>query len=299
MTKQKRKLLTNISLLLLVIISGIVAVYIHGLPYPFFNTGVVGSADSAVGTVDPTVMVEDIPDIIPDFINDARIVADNDSALTVSAVEETTASDKGATGKGVDVASSVRFEDSDISRMQAGSHPFAKEAKKVLTGGLELDDSISRRKILNYCEHFRTAYTTKDIDFIRQVLSDDALIIVGHTVRRVKDDSGITISADVKYNVRSKQQYLKNLTAVFAANKKISVDFSDFRIRRHPTMPGIYGVTLRQRYGSDTYSDDGYLFLLWDFRNVSMPQIHVRTWQPAADVGDEDDVIGIGDFNLE
>lgn len=244
-------------------------------------------------------MVEDIPDIIPDFINDARIVADNDSALTVSAVEETTASDKGATGKGVDVASSVRFEDSDISRMQAGSHPFAKEAKKVLTGGLELDDSISRRKILNYCEHFRTAYTTKDIDFIRQVLSDDALIIVGHTVRRVKDDSGITISADVKYNVRSKQQYLKNLTAVFAANKKISVDFSDFRIRRHPTMPGIYGVTLRQRYGSDTYSDDGYLFLLWDFRNVSMPQIHVRTWQPAADVGDEDDVIGIGDFNLE
>lgn len=40
MTKQKRKLLTNISLLLLVIFSGIVAVYIHGLPYPFFNTGV-------------------------------------------------------------------------------------------------------------------------------------------------------------------------------------------------------------------------------------------------------------------
>ncbi len=35
MTKQKRKLLTNISLLLLVIFSGIVAVYIHGLPYPF------------------------------------------------------------------------------------------------------------------------------------------------------------------------------------------------------------------------------------------------------------------------
>ena len=51
MTKQKRKLLTNISLLLLVIFSGIVAVYIHGLPYPFFNTGVVGSADSAVGKI--------------------------------------------------------------------------------------------------------------------------------------------------------------------------------------------------------------------------------------------------------
>lgn len=43
---------------------------------------------------------------------------------------------------------------------------------------------------------------------------------------------------------------------------------------RHPTMDGIYGVSLRQQYKSDRYADDGYLFLLWDFRNESMPLIH-------------------------
>lgn len=201
--------------------------------------------------------------------------------------------------KQYDSATFLSFPDANIREMQSSSHPFAKEAKKVLSGNLQLSDSISRRKILNYCEHFRTAYNTKDIDFIRQVLSDDALIIVGHTVRSSKGKNGVATSNTVKYNVRSKREYLKNLSSVFAANKKISVDFSDFRITRHPTMDGIYGVTLRQKYESDLYSDDGFIFLLWDFRNPSMPMIHVRTWQPAEFLSDEDDVIGIGDFNLE
>ena len=75
--------------------------------------------------------------------------------------------------------------------------------------------------------------------------------------------------------------------------------YSDFRILRHPTMDGIYGVTLRQRYSSDRYSDDGYLFLLWDFRDRSMPVIHVRTWQPASSVADGSEIISIQDFNLQ
>ena len=76
--------------------------------------------------------------------------------------------------------------------------------------------------------------------------------------------------------------------------------FSDFKILRHPTVPGIYGVTLRQKYACDTYSDDGYLFLLWDFRNPSMPLIHVRTWQPSLTVGpDGEELIDMSDFNLD
>ena len=67
----------------------------------------------------------------------------------------------------------------------------------------------------------------------------------------------------------------------------------------HPTKDGIYGVSLRQRYKSDRYADDGWLFLLWDFRNASMPLIHVRTWQPSATVSGAEGVIDISDFNLE
>lgn len=189
--------------------------------------------------------------------------------------------------------------DGDLRKM-ARSNPFYNEAAKILSGKLSVDDAQRRRVILNYCEHFRTAYTTKDIDFLRQVFSEKALIIVGNVVKAKAGSEGKFMPASrVEYNIRTKKEYISRLSKAFAANKNISVKFSDFRIMRHPTMDGIYGVSLRQQYKSDRYADDGYLFLLWDFRNESMPLIHVRTWQPAETIGDDNEVMSIRDFNLE
>ena len=188
----------------------------------------------------------------------------------------------------------------DITTM-AKDNPFSAEASKVISGKLEEKDADNRRMILNYCEHLRTSYTTKDIDFLRQVFSDQALIIVGHVVKTADNNSAAGIEGDEKvtFSLKTKKEYLERLEMVFAANKKIDVKFTDFRIMRHPTMEGIYGVSMEQEYTSDRYSDDGYLFILWDFRNESMPLIHVRTWQPAASVNGEKEIIGIRDFYLE
>ena len=188
----------------------------------------------------------------------------------------------------------------DITTM-AKDNPFFAEASKVISGKLEEKDADNRRMILNYCEHLRTSYTTKDIDFLRQVFSNQALIIVGNVVRSADNNSATGIEGDEKVtlSLKTKKEYLERLEKVFAANKKIDVKFTDFRIMRHPTMEGIYGVSMKQEYTSDRYSDDGYLFILWDFRNESMPLIHVRTWQPAASVNGEKEIIGIRDFNLE
>ncbi|MDE6072906.1 MAG: hypothetical protein K2G53_10215 [Muribaculaceae bacterium] len=192
---------------------------------------------------------------------------------------------------------STGFEDVD-PRSLINSHPFRKEALKILNNNLEENDSLSRRKILSYCEHLRTSYTTKDIDFIRQVFSDNALIIVGNVVK-TGEKSNTGYDTKVSYAVRSKESYLSRLEEVFRTNGRIKLDFSDFRIMRHPSIMGIYGVSLRQKYATDRYSDDGYLFLLWDFRNPSMPQIHVRTWQPHKIIAQGEEVIDISDFNLE
>ena len=188
----------------------------------------------------------------------------------------------------------------DITTM-AKDNPFFAEASKVISGKLEEKDADNRRMILNYCEHLRTSYTTKDIDFLRQVFSDQALIIVGNVVRSADNNSATGIEGDEKvtFSKKTKKEYLERLEKVFAANKKIDVKFTDFRIMRHPTMEGIYGVSMKQKYTSDRYSDDGYLFILWDFRNKSMPLIHVRTWQPAASDNGEKEIIAIRDFNLE
>lgn len=184
-------------------------------------------------------------------------------------------------------------------KTMAQSNPFYKEASKIMQGKLTETDAKRRHTILNYCEHFRIAYTTKDINFLRQVFSDKALIIVGNVVKPIANDDKCQAESRVTFAIHSKRDYLARLSKVFAANQKIDVRFSGFRIMRHPTMDGIYGVTLRQQYKSNRYSDDGYLFLLWDFRDKSMPLIHVRTWQPAGTVHTGNDVINIQDFNLE
>ena len=189
--------------------------------------------------------------------------------------------------------------DSQLKKIVSGN-PFYKEANKILSGKLAVNDAERRRIILNYCEHFRMAYTTKDIDFLKQLLSENALIIVGNVVKTTPDVENKYMSKQqVTYNIRTKKEYIERLSKAFAANKKIDVRFSGFNIMRHPTMDGIYGVSLRQKYKSDKYADDGWIFLLWDFRDESMPRIHVRTWQPAQNITDGNEVINIGDFNLE
>ena len=218
----------------------------------------------------------------------------NDTAPTTAYTPtDTPGSRTGASAR----TAAIKVNDADVRHM-TGSHPFSMEARKVLSGALQETDSLSRRRILSYCEHLRTSYTTRDIDFLRQVFSDNALIIVGHTVR-TSDAASPKGTPKTAYSIRSKREYLERLAKIFDSGKEIDLNFSGFRIMRHPTMEGIYGVTLRQQYSCGGYADDGWLFLLWDFRNPSMPLIHVRTWQPANSLSGEDDIIDMSDFNLE
>ena len=87
------------------------------------------------------------------------------------------------------------------------------------------------------------------------------------------------------YRKQNKHQYINNLRALFQSNEYINVDFSDIELMRHGSNPNFYGVKLRQkwasqRYSGRQYSDDGYVFLLWDFTEEGNPKIHVRTWTP-------------------
>ena len=81
--------------------------------------------------------------------------------------------------------------------------------------------------IMQYIERFRTAYNQKDIEFIDQLFSDDALIITGTvvTVRPNKDNN--FMRQKVVYNKQSKEQYIRNLRKAFARNKWINVKFSE------------------------------------------------------------------------
>ncbi len=203
----------------------------------------------------------------PDTLSDMAIHVHNfqdDNDTTVGKQEQSVNTEQSTTYIiNSTTPTQTQFIDADIRKL-SDDNPFKIEAQKVISGNLEETDSASRHRILSYCEHLRSSYTTRDIDFLRQIFSDNALIIVGHTVKTGSKDATGASSKKVSYGMRSKKEYLERLEKIFETNSTIDVGFSDFKIMRHPTMKGIYGVTLRQKYSCDKYSDDGFLFLLAD-----------------------------------
>lgn len=149
----------------------------------------------------------------------------------------------------------------------------------VLKQGFDVTDRRYRELILDWTEQFRTAYNEHNLKFLDAVFSDDALIITGKVMER-RTAEGIRMTETV-YISQSKQEYLTKLKTVFNNNKLIRVTFDDIKVMRHPNpdCSKMYGITLRQKYTSDSYSDEGYLFLLWDFTDENHPLIHVRVWQ--------------------
>lgn len=175
----------------------------------------------------------------------------------------------------------------------------------VVKGNKEITDLRRRQLILDYVEQFRTSYNQKDIDFLEAVFSDDALIITGKVVKR-KSGDGIPLPDKIVYKKQSKQQYITNLRSAFNRGKKIHVTFDEIEVMRHPANKDFYGVTLHQGWTQVGYHDEGYVFLLWDFRDEQHPQIHVRTWQPDAYSKDgkgsqripKDEIFNISDFDI-
>lgn len=155
--------------------------------------------------------------------------------------------------------------------------------RKIISDGTEVRDLRHRQMILDYVEQFRTAYNKKDLDFLEKIFSDDALIITGKVIKRKTGDRSAVLKEknEIVYTQLRKKEYLERLrTRVFPYTSYIRVRFSDISVSKHPTIDGYYGVMLRQGYESSNYSDEGYLFMIWDFRDEANPQIHVRTWQP-------------------
>ncbi len=168
---------------------------------------------------------------------------------------------------------------------------------RIMKEGVELDDLDRRMQILHYVEQFRNAYNQKDIDFMDAVFSDDALIITGKVIRRVPNEVQMRSNRpEIQYTKQSKQQYLANLKRVFARNGYVNVKFDEIKVLRHGANPNFYGVTLVQHWNSSNYSDEGILFLVWNFENPDAPQINVRTWQPM-ETPDED-VFTLDNFKI-
>jgi hypothetical protein len=137
------------------------------------------------------------------------------------------------------------------------------------------------------------------LEYLKKVYSEDALIIVGRVLKEKKDDINYLensfLSRDrIQFIRLSKREYIDKLEKVFTGNAFVKVRFDSIDIKKSPVDPKIYGVMLKQYWNSSTYHDEGYLFLMLDFRDAENPIIHVRSWQP--EKFSDGSVVNLGDF---
>lgn len=166
----------------------------------------------------------------------------------------------------------------------------------VMLSGTAVTDTRRRLEILKFVEDFRCYYNEKNIDALEKIYADDALIITGSVLKN-QPNTDMNVPS-VKYRKQDKQTYMKSLRSIFARNKYIDIKFDKITVVRHGAKPDFYGVTLHQDWNTSTYSDKGWLFLLWDFRDEEQPIIHVRTWQPNQVVQTDEDVFSLDDFYI-
>ncbi|MBO4754394.1 MAG: hypothetical protein J5543_07345 [Bacteroidales bacterium] len=188
--------------------------------------------------------------------------------------------------------------------MQLEKHNY----NNVIINGVKEEDLVRRQMILDFVEVFRTAYNRKDIGYLKQVYSDDALIITGTILRkkdRPKDDNLMLKGLggqQYQLVVQNKKEYIAKLQKIFSKNNYINIKFEEVSVIQHPTHEKIYGVTLKQYWNTSTYSDVGWLFLMINFEDPMNPSIEVRTWQPNEYEGREitrDEVFNLDYFTVK
>ena len=155
--------------------------------------------------------------------------------------------------------------------------------------------SDARLTLINFLEDYQTAYALQRREYLQQIFSESALIIVGTVLKETKKTDNIRLNEKVKikYDTLSKSQYLTRLNKVFANNEFINIRFTETSFNTVNGITNVIGVQLKQEYFSSAYGDVGYLFLMVDLRGT-LPIIHVRTWQPNETPVDE--VIGAQSF---
>lgn len=136
--------------------------------------------------------------------------------------------------------------------------------------------------ILQFLEILKKYYMEKDIINIEKLYSDKALIITGKLLQTLNvpmDQSTTYVKENqVRYQVLTKGEYIARLQKVFRNTSYLRLDYNNIEIIKHRKHPDFYGVQFQQTWNSSNYKDEGWLFLLVQFRENKDPLIWVRTW---------------------
>ena len=174
-------------------------------------------------------------------------------------------------------------KDRKLTSLGFGLGSIARDDIFAKQGAAWTDDK--KMVLVNFLENYRTAFALGMQDYIESIFDDDAVIIVGHVTKKLEkvpgaDGLGLAQKEHVTYTQKTKKEYMEQLRRCFASQEFINLRFTDTDVERSGVGGETYALQLKQDYVSQTYGDQGYLFLFVDFNDPDKPLIHVRTWQP-------------------
>lgn len=154
----------------------------------------------------------------------------------------------------------------------------------VVLGHLDWSEK-SRTRIVGFLEDYRTAYATKNLEYLDKVFDDNAVIVLGKRLQVAPqlNKEGYMNNHRVQFTQLTKREFLCNLRRQFQSKDYINLHFSQSRIYQLQKGVERYGIEIKQDYYSSNYGDTGYLTLIFDLTNPDQPVIHVRTWQEQPD----------------
>lgn len=154
----------------------------------------------------------------------------------------------------------------------------------VVLGHLDWSEK-SRTRIVGFLEDYRTAYATKNLEYLDKVFDDNAVIVLGKRLQVAPqlNKEGYMNNHRVQFTQLTKREFLHNLRRQFQSKDYINLHFSQNRIYQLQKGVERYGIEIKQDYYSSNYGDTGYLTLIFDLTNPDQPVIHVRTWQEQPD----------------
>ncbi len=187
----------------------------------------------------------------------------------------------------------------DEDKIDKVNFALSPEAVDNILAGLVATDE-EKFQIIQFIEEYKTAYCTEDVELIEKIFDDNALIIVGQMVEDTDeniDSMYRTLGRKWRPMKYSKKQYIRNLKSVFSGNEYVNIHFEDNKVSRvNSKTKKIFGIQIHQYYYSQNYSDEGFLFLMFDLTEIKNPKIYVRTWQP--EKNPDGTVYGLEDFYL-
>lgn len=148
----------------------------------------------------------------------------------------------------------------------------------VVLGHLDWSEK-SRTRIVGFLEDYRTAYATKNLEYLDKVFDDNAVIVLGKRLQVAPqlNKEGYMNNHRVQFTQLTKREFLRNLRRQFQSKDYINLHFSQNRIYQLQKGVERYGIEIKQDYYSSNYGDTGYLTLIFGLTNPDQPVIHVRT----------------------